>query len=72
MEPEILTLPNSFCSAPILRSHLSSVEERLWPALTLVLALGFLQPVKGAVVAMQWHGRMHGFGQVRSESALRD
>ena len=48
------------------------LEATFWPALTLALALGFLQPVKGAVVAMQWHGRMHGFGQVRSESAVRD
>lgn len=34
----------------------------IWPALTLVLALGFLQPLKGAVVAYQWANRMHGFG----------
>ena len=36
IEPETLTPPNSFCSAPILRSHLSSVEDRLWPATRLV------------------------------------
>ena len=36
IDPEMLTPPNSFCSAPILRSHLSSIDERLWPALKLV------------------------------------
>ena len=36
IEPETLTPSNSFCSAPILRSHLSSVEESVWPAIRLV------------------------------------
>jgi uncharacterized protein (DUF983 family) len=34
----------------------------VWPALTLILSLLLLQPVKGAVVAHQWALRMHGFG----------
>ncbi|PZU87553.1 MAG: hypothetical protein DI527_18680 [Chelatococcus sp.] len=34
----------------------------LWPALTLVLALVLIQPVKGGVVGLQWALRMHGFG----------
>jgi uncharacterized protein (DUF983 family) len=33
----------------------------LWTPLTLGLALGLLQPVKGAIVALQWAFRMHGF-----------
>lgn len=33
----------------------------LWAPLTLGLALGFLQPFKGAIVAWQWAHRMHGF-----------
>jgi uncharacterized protein (DUF983 family) len=33
----------------------------LWTPLTLGLALGLLQPVKGAIVALQWALRMHGF-----------
>lgn len=48
------------------------LEATIWPALTVVLALAFIQPVKGAVVAMQWYGKMHGFGQAGSESALLD
>src|ERR1700694_1117948 len=36
IEPDMLTPSNSFCSAPILPSHLSSVEERVWPATKLV------------------------------------
>src|ERR1700757_4471618 len=35
-EPEIVTPSVSFCSAPTLRSHLSSVDDRLCPAVTLV------------------------------------
>jgi uncharacterized protein (DUF983 family) len=48
------------------------LQATVWPTLTLVLALAFIQPVKGAVVAMQWYGQMHGFGQARSERALQD
>ncbi len=33
-----------------------------WPALTVALSLGMIQPVKGAVVGLQWALRMHGFG----------
>src|ERR1700754_98865 len=36
IEPLTLTPPNSCCSAPILRSHLSSVEDSVWPAMRLV------------------------------------
>jgi uncharacterized protein (DUF983 family) len=44
----------------------------LWPALTLVLSLALLQPVKGAVVGLQYGLRMHGFAEaVRTRSAGR-
>jgi uncharacterized protein (DUF983 family) len=33
----------------------------LWPSLALASSLALLQPVKGAVVAVQWYGGMHGF-----------
>ena len=33
----------------------------VWPLITLALALLLLQPVKGAVVGLQWALRMHGF-----------
>jgi uncharacterized protein (DUF983 family) len=33
----------------------------LWPFLALVSSLALLQPMKGAVVAVQWYGGMHGF-----------
>src|SRR5262245_53412907 len=35
-EPETVTPSSSFCSAPTLRSHLSSPDDRVCPALTLV------------------------------------
>jgi uncharacterized protein (DUF983 family) len=34
----------------------------IWPLLTLVGSLVLLQPVKGAIVGLQWALRMHGFG----------
>jgi uncharacterized protein (DUF983 family) len=34
----------------------------VWPTITLLLALLLLQPVKGAIIALQWALRMHGFG----------
>lgn len=33
----------------------------IWVPVTLILTLGLLQPVKGAVVGLQWALRMHGF-----------
>ena len=37
------------------------LHELLWVPLTLGLALGLLQPVKGAIVGWQWANYMHGF-----------
>src|SRR6516225_843400 len=36
IEPDTVTPPNSFCSAPTLRSHLSSEVDRVCPAVMLV------------------------------------
>lgn len=33
----------------------------IWAPITLIMTLGLLQPVKGAVVGLQWSLRMHGF-----------
>ena len=38
------------------------LQLTVWPALTLILAFLLLQPVKGAIVGLQWALRMHGFG----------
>jgi uncharacterized protein (DUF983 family) len=40
------------------------VHAALWLPLTLGLSLGFLQPIKGAIVGWQWAQRMHGFDTV--------
>lgn len=42
----------------------------LWPSLALVMTLGLLQPVKGAVVAIQWFGGMHGFEDAKQARAV--
>ena len=34
----------------------------VWPVLTIALSVLLMQPVKGAVVGLQWAVRMHGFG----------
>lgn len=34
----------------------------IWAPLTVVMSLALLQPVKGAVVGLQWALYMHGFG----------
>ena len=36
-------------------------QAALWPTLGLALAVAMIQPVKGAVIALQWARRMHGF-----------
>ncbi|MCG7394020.1 DUF983 domain-containing protein [Microvirga sp. ACRRW] len=38
------------------------VHLAIWPLLTVVLSLALLQPVKGAVVGLQYALGMHGFG----------
>jgi uncharacterized protein (DUF983 family) len=42
------------------------VHLAFWPALTVVLALALLQPVKGAVVGLQYALGMHGFGAAKA------
>ena len=41
----------------------------LWPAIALVATLALLQPIKGAVVALQWFIGMHGFEQSKRRRA---
>lgn len=41
------------------------VHIAVWPALSLILSLSLLQPVKGAIVGLQWELHMHGFEQAR-------
>lgn len=40
----------------------------LWGTLSIVLAMGLLQPIKGAVVGWQWAMRMHGFDGAEAAS----
>lgn len=44
----------------------------VWPALTLVLSLALLRPVKGAVVGLQFALGLHGFDPPLREPVLRD
>ena len=46
------------------------ISMTLWPLAALVMALGLLQPVKGAVVAIQWYGGMHGFEAAKKARVL--
>ena len=39
------------------------LQMALWVPLTALLSLALPQPIKGAVVAMQWFGGMHGFAR---------
>lgn len=41
----------------------------LWPGLVLGLSLSLLPRIKGALVALQWALRMHGFGGDADEAA---
>jgi len=46
------------------------ISMTLWPSLALAMTLALLQPVKGAVVAIQWFGGMHGFEASKKARAL--
>jgi uncharacterized protein (DUF983 family) len=37
------------------------VHFTVWLPLTLIVTLALMQPVKGAIIAMQWAMRLHGF-----------
>lgn len=42
----------------------------LWLTTAAAMCMGLLQPVKGAVVALQWHLGMHGFEESRNMGEL--
>jgi uncharacterized protein (DUF983 family) len=44
-----------------------ALQLAIYLPLTLVASLALLQPVKGAVVAIQWALRMHGFDEANPE-----
>ena len=54
--PMILAVEQNF--APPYLVHLA-----VWLPLTLGMSLALLQPVKGAIVGLQWAFRMHGFDE---------
>ena len=41
----------------------------MWIPITLVMALAMIQPVKGAVIGLQWANYMHGFGGEEDDEA---
>ena len=45
------------------------VGMTLWPAAVVALSLALIQPVKGAIVGMQWALGMHGFEQAKKDRA---
>jgi len=47
-----------------------AVHLALWPALTIALTFLMIQPVKGAVVALQWFMGMDGFEPARKRRDL--
>jgi uncharacterized protein (DUF983 family) len=50
--------------SPALWIHLA-----IWLPLTLAMTLGLLQPVKGAIVGLQWQVGMHGFAEAKKARA---
>jgi uncharacterized protein (DUF983 family) len=59
--PMVVAVETAF--APPYWVHLS-----LWIPLTLGLSLVLLQPIKGAIIALQWAWRMHGFSPDDAEA----
>jgi uncharacterized protein (DUF983 family) len=44
------------------------VHAALWLPLTVALSLVLIQPIKGAIVGLQWALRMHGFNPARADA----
>jgi uncharacterized protein (DUF983 family) len=42
------------------------LQLALWLPLAFALSLGLVQPVKGAIIAAQWHLGMHGFARAHA------
>ncbi|TPW26122.1 DUF983 domain-containing protein [Pararhizobium mangrovi] len=45
------------------------VHIAIWAPLTAIAAVALLQPVKGAVIGLQWANRMHGFDHTHADPA---
>ena len=41
------------------------VHAAIWTPMILLLSFASLQPLKGLIVALQWHMGMHGFAEAR-------
>jgi uncharacterized protein (DUF983 family) len=41
----------------------------IWTPITILSAILLLQPLKGAVIGLQWANRMHGFGNPEEDPA---
>jgi len=63
--PMVLAVEQNF--APPYLVHLA-----VWLPLTLSMSLALLQPVKGAIVGLQWAFRMHGFDEVGPADPLEE
>jgi uncharacterized protein (DUF983 family) len=52
-----------------LSTHWSNLTHlAIWLPVTLVMTLGLLQPVKGAIIGLQWALYMHGFGSANPDA----
>lgn len=42
----------------------------IWVPLTIIMSIALLQPVKGAIIGLQWANYMHGFGEDNDSKPL--
>jgi uncharacterized protein (DUF983 family) len=47
------------------------ISMLVWPAAVVAMSLALLQPVKGAIVGLQWALDMHGFEQAKRDRGLQ-
>jgi uncharacterized protein (DUF983 family) len=48
------------------------IHAVLWLPLTIGMSLALIQPIKGALVGLQWAQRMHGFNLAESDDDMLD
>ena len=51
-----------FMATEMLTNWSSWMHLALWIPVTSIMSLSLLQPVKGAIIGLQWANYMHGFG----------
>jgi uncharacterized protein (DUF983 family) len=61
-----------FMAAETLVAWPNWLHMTIWPAMTVILSIALLQPIKGSVIGLQWANYMHGFSGETDDTDLSE